>query len=89
MERKQNGKLLNIFLLPAIRCCTALMIFYLHWLQQGVDMIEVGLPYSDPLADGQLIQETSKWLCKMECTLIYSLSSWTEIMKLSVPFLFI
>ncbi len=28
--------------------------------KEGVDLIEIGMPYSDPLADGTTIQETSK-----------------------------
>ena len=28
--------------------------------QSGVDLIEIGLPYSDPIADGEVIQKSSK-----------------------------
>ena len=31
-----------------------------YMAQNGVDIIEIGLPFSDPLADGPTIQESSK-----------------------------
>lgn len=34
--------------------------------QSGVDMIEIGLPFSDPLADGPTIQNSSTQALKME-----------------------
>lgn len=60
MERKQNGKLLNIFFTAGYPMLHSLDEILPSLVAAGVDMIEIGLPYSDPLADGQLIQETSK-----------------------------
>lgn len=55
----QNKKLLSIYFtagFPAIDDTVSI----LEKLQEaGVDMIELGLPFSDPLADGPTIQESS------------------------------
>lgn len=55
----QNKKLLSIYFtagFPAIDDTVSI----LEQLQEaGVDMIELGLPFSDPLADGPTIQESS------------------------------
>jgi len=55
----QNKKLLSIYFtagFPAIDDTVSI----LEELQEaGVDMIELGLPFSDPLADGPTIQESS------------------------------
>ncbi len=37
--------------------------------EEGVDMIEIGMPYSDPLADGPTIQETSSVALKNGMTM--------------------
>ncbi|MGI9546487.1 MAG: tryptophan synthase subunit alpha, partial [Flavobacteriaceae bacterium] len=56
---KQRNKILSIYFTagyPALDD-TATIITSLE--QEGVDMIEIGLPFSDPLADGPTIQESS------------------------------
>ncbi len=56
---RQRSSILSIFFtagFPELNS-TARIIYALE--QNGVDLIEVGIPYSDPLADGPVIQETS------------------------------
>ena len=56
---QKDGKLLSIYFTagyPALND-TATIIQDLE--KSGVDMIEIGLPFSDPLADGPTIQESS------------------------------
>jgi tryptophan synthase alpha chain len=55
---KQN-KQLSIFITagyPALESTTQQI---LSLQEQGIDFIEVGIPFSDPMADGPVIQETS------------------------------
>jgi len=42
---------------PSVDCIEEII---LSLERNGADMIEIGIPYSDPLADGPVIQETSK-----------------------------
>src|SRR5210317_751824 len=58
-ETASKQRLLSIYFtagFPKLEDTTAV----LEGLQQsGVDMVEIGLPFSDPLADGPTIQESS------------------------------
>jgi len=42
---------------PSLNCVEQIILLL---EKNGADMIEIGIPYSDPLADGPVIQETSK-----------------------------
>ncbi len=56
-----TGKpLLNIFITAGYPNLNSLPGLANELLTQGVDILEIGLPYSDPLADGPVIQETSR-----------------------------
>ena len=56
---KEEGKLLSIYFTAGYpsKDDTVDIIFKLQ--ESGVDMIEIGLPFSDPLADGPTIQDSS------------------------------
>lgn len=66
-EKKAN--ILNVYFTagyPKLESTTAV----LHALQKhGADMVEVGMPYSDPLADGPVIQQSSMQALKNGMTI--------------------
>ena len=47
----------------------------------GVDLIEIGIPYSDPLADGQTIQKSSQISLKNGMNLNLLFMQLTEAIK--------
>jgi tryptophan synthase alpha chain len=60
VSRRQNRKLLSLFLTAGFPALDATLPL-LHLLDEsGADLIELGLPFSDPLADGPTIQRTSQ-----------------------------
>ncbi|OGU69126.1 MAG: hypothetical protein A2440_07840 [Stygiobacter sp. RIFOXYC2_FULL_38_25] len=57
---KNNRKALSIFLTAGFPNKTNFVDLAKSVLDSGADMIELGIPFSDPLADGPIIQATSK-----------------------------
>lgn len=56
---KRNKKQISIFITagyPTLESTTEQILFL---QKKGIDFIEVGIPFSDPMADGPVIQETS------------------------------
>jgi tryptophan synthase alpha chain len=56
---QENKKLLSIYFTAGFPKINDTVSIIQELEQNGVDMIEIGLPFSDPLADGPTIQESS------------------------------
>ena len=56
---QQEGKLLSIYFTAGYPNLNDTLDIILKLQESGVDMIEIGLPFSDPLADGPTIQDSS------------------------------
>lgn len=56
---KEDKKLLSIYFTAGYPSLNDTAEIIQHLERNGVDMIEIGLPFSDPLADGPTIQESS------------------------------
>ena len=56
---QEEGKLLSIYFTAGYPNLNDTVDIILKLQESGVDMIEIGLPFSDPLADGPTIQDSS------------------------------
>ena len=57
-ERK-NKRILNVYFTAGFPLIDSTIEVMQALQNSGVDLIELGMPYSDPLADGPVIQESS------------------------------
>lgn len=55
----KDNKQLSIFITAGFPTLESTKEQILHLQNKGVDFIEVGIPFSDPMADGPIIQESS------------------------------
>ena len=56
---KKNKKQLSIFITAGFPSLESTTTQILELQSRGVDFIEVGIPFSDPMADGEVIQMAS------------------------------
>lgn len=70
---KKNRKSVSIFIIAGYPEKNSLKKQILSLQTQGIDFIEIGIPFSDPMADGPVIQETSAAALKngMNLTLLF------------------
>ena len=57
--KRKNKNILSVFYTAGYPSLTDTLPLAEILQANGVDMLEIGIPYSDPLADGPVIQETS------------------------------
>lgn len=58
--KKNNEKALIAFVTPGCPNLDTTVDLVLAMEQNGVDLVEIGIPYSDPVADGKVIEAASK-----------------------------
>jgi len=59
-KNKLNGKVLSVFLTSGFPYKNNFPELAIKILEAGADMLEIGFPFSDPLADGPVIQHSSQ-----------------------------
>lgn len=74
-----DKELLNIFITAGYPQIDSLPALANQLILKGVDIIEVGMPYSDPLADGPIIQNASSVALKNGITISKIFEQVTEI----------
>jgi len=83
---KENKKLLSIYFTAGYPSLTDTVSIIEDLEKNGVDMIEIGLPFSDPLADGPTIQASSTQALKNGMTTQVLFEQLKDIRKtVSIP----
>ncbi|PHN93042.1 tryptophan synthase subunit alpha [Maribacter sp. 6B07] len=83
---KEDKKLLSIYFTAGYQSLNDTVKIIEDLEKNGVDMIEIGLPFSDPLADGPTIQESSTAALKNGMTTEILFSQLKDIRKtVSIP----
>lgn len=83
---KQNEKLLSIYFTAGYPKLEDTIEILEQLEKNGVDMIEIGLPFSDPLADGPIIQASSQTALKNGMTTDFLFEQLRDIRKtVSIP----
>jgi len=79
--KEQNKKALVLFLTAGYPKLNSTVPLVLEISQAGADIVELGMPFSDPLADGPIIQASSQQAIKNGITLENILDHVKEIRK--------
>ena len=79
--KKKGKKAFIVFITAGYPSLATTAKLVLEFEKRGVDIIELGVPFSDPLADGPIIQEASLYSLKKKTNLIKILSLVKSLRK--------
>ena len=78
---KDNTNILNVYLTAGFPNLNNTVEIVQELVKNGVDMVEIGMPFSDPLADGPTIQNSSQVAIKNGITLELIFNQIVEVRK--------
>ncbi|MCO6499633.1 MAG: tryptophan synthase subunit alpha [Vicingus serpentipes] len=83
---KEKQNILNIYVTAGFPSLNDTVEIVLELEKNGVDMVEIGMPFSDPMADGPTIQNSSEQAIKNGITLNLIFEQIEQIRKtVSIP----
>lgn len=86
--QKKGDNLLNIYFTAGYPAINDTVTILKALQKAGVDMVEIGMPYSDPVADGPVIQQSSMDAINNGMTIKQLLSQLKDIRKeVTIPIL--
>jgi tryptophan synthase alpha chain len=77
--RKEGRKVLSIFVTSGFPSIAETVPLVVGMAEAGADLIELGIPFSDPIADGPIIQQSSEAALRNGVTLSKTLDCVREI----------
>jgi len=80
-KNSKGEKILSVFLTSGFPEKNNFVELALNVLNAGVDMLEIGFPFSDPIADGPIIQQSSQTALSNGIDLLKTLNYVKEINK--------
>src|SRR5437016_4697426 len=79
--QKKNQNILSVFYTAGFPKLNDTVVVAQELEKAGADLIEIGIPFSDPVADGPVIQESNKIALDNGMTLKLLLEQVTEIRR--------
>ena len=80
---KKKKNILSIYFTPGYPCINSTKEIIKTLDECGVDMIEVGIPFSDPIADGSVIQESNNFAIENGMNISLLFKQLSNIRKLT------